>query len=402
MDMCSKNQYLQRLLLQAGGYHLKSKKEKGMILDEYCRVTGQNRKYVIRKIRTGSYIPDKTIGRKTKRKRGKYYNSYVVAALIKCWKIFDYPCGQRLSPLLKTEVDRLRRLKELHCSDKVAGKLKEISSSTIDKKLSREKEVLHLRRRYSKKNNPLLYQQIPVNPSWQQSRKVLGNLQIDLVEHCGNSVRGEYICTLSNTDISTGWWEGEAVMGKSQKAVFKGLEAQRKRFPFPWNSIHSDSGTEFINHHMLEYTQRERLGFSRSRPYRKNDNCFVEQKNWTHVKKFVGYRRYDTKEELNLLNQLYQKELRLYKNFFQPVMKLKRKVRIGGKIIRKYEEPKTPYHRLMESKAVSPKTKRRLQKIYNSLNPAELKRAIDKKRWQLYKIYQNKKNKSQRSLITKN
>lgn len=391
--MPSRDQYLKALIRRFGGYHLKSKKEKSRLLSEYCRTTGQNRKYAIWKIRKGKYVPDPTQGRKTKRKRKKHYNSYVAVALIKCAKIFSWPCGQRLKPLLETEVDRLRKLKELDCSDNVAEKLKKIAPCTIDEKLKREKQMLHHKRRYNKASNPLLYQNIPVKLSFEQNKTVLGNLQIDLVEHCGWSTTGEYICTISSTDIATGWFEGQAVIGKSQKAVFQGLLEQRKRFPFLWVNIHTDNGSEFINDHLYRYSQSQGFGFSRSRPYQKNDNCFAEQKNSTHVRKLVGHYRYNTKEELTLLNQLYQKQ-RLYKNFFQPVIKLKTKVRIKGKIHRKYEKAKTPYHRLMESKEPVAKTKKQLKQIYDSINPAELKREIDKMTWQLYKVYQNKQNRS--------
>lgn len=256
MDMTSKNQYLNALLCKRGGYHLKSKKEKSKLLDEYCKTTGHNRKYVISKIRSGSYIEnrDKTKGRKTRRKRKSHYDTYVTVSLITCWKIFDYPCGQRLAPLLLSEVNRLRRLNELRCSDEVARKLHTIAPCTIDVKLKREKELLHKKRKYRYANNPLLTQKIPVKLSWEQDTTRVGNLQIDLVEHCGSSTRGEYICTLSATDISTGWFEGAAVMGKSQHGVFTALKSLRTRFPFKWRHIHTDNGTEFINDHLYQYS----------------------------------------------------------------------------------------------------------------------------------------------------
>ncbi len=248
MDMHSRNQYLQ-ILISKHGYLLKSKKQKSQLLDEYCKNTGQNRKYVIWKIREGKYIEDKS--KRRKRKRKKYYDNELRSALIKCWEIFDHPCGQRLEPLLNVEVERLRELGELNCTDSVAEKLKMISPRTIDEKL-KEKELL--KRKYHRKRHPLLYQKIPVKLSDQLNRDELGNIQIDLVEHCGQSTRGEYICTLSLTDIATGWWEGEAIMGRGQHATFEALKRVRQRFPFPWKEIHSDNGTEFINWHLPEYT----------------------------------------------------------------------------------------------------------------------------------------------------
>ena len=224
----------------------------------------------------------------------------------------------------------------------------------------------------------------------EQDRKVIGNLQVDLVEHCGSSAQGQYLNTLTTTDINTGWWEGEAIMGRGEYASQQGLVQARARYPFAWVRLHSDNGAEFINWHLYRYTQKEKLDFSRSRPYKKNDNCLIEQKNWTHVKKFVGYLRYDTEEEQTLLNDLYCHELRLYKNFFQPVIKLKEKMRIEGKILRKYEPAMTPYARVMASDTVSPETKKELRRLYDSLNPAELKRVIDGKLDKLYAAYQKK------------
>ena len=394
--MKSKNQYLQTLIEQ-GGYHLKSRRGKTMLLDEYCKNTNQNRKYVIRKIRQGKYIKGKT---KQTRKRKSYYDNYVKTALVRCWRIFDRPCGQRLKPLLENETDKLRELKELKCSDTTAIKLKRISNRTIDRKLKHQKEIEHLKSKYSQKKNPLLYQQIPIKIFTEQDRTVLGNIQIDLVEHCGQSAGGQFICTLSNTDISSGWWEGSAIMGKGQERTFKGLSQAGKRFPFPFKEVHSDNGTEFINWHLYHYCKRNNIAFTRSRPYKKNDNCLVEQKNGTHVKRFVGYLRYDTQKELDVINSLYRNKLHFYKNFFQPVIKLKQKIRIKGRVHRKYCKAKTPYQNIMESDEVSDKTKQELKRVYDSLNPAQLKRDIDAKLDKLYKVYQ-KKNKSLKAGINK-
>jgi hypothetical protein len=389
MDMHSRNQYL-KALIEKRGYHLLSKKEKSRLLDEYCQTTGQNRNYVIRKIRSGAYLK-LNFGR---RKRKEYYDGYVRDALVSIWRIFDYPCGQRLKPLIQSEIERLKKMKEINCSEEIVAKLKKMGSATIDRKLHHQKEIERIRRKYEKKVHPLLYQKIPVKLSDEWDRSELGNIQIDLIEHCGQSAKGEYINTVSNTDISTGWWEGEAIISRGQIPTCEGIDKVRLRFPFKWREIHSDNGTEFINAHLFRYTQEKGLAFSRSRPNKKNDNCFVEQKNWTHVKKYVGYLRYDSQKELEILNDLYRNELRLYKNFFQPVIKLISKERIGGKIHRKYDAPKTPYERVMESKEVKEKTKQELRAIYESLNPAELKRIIDRKLDLLYKAYKAKQHTS--------
>ena len=169
----------------------------------------------------------------------------------------------------------------------------------------------------------------------------------------------------------------------------------RKRTPFDWKGIDSDNGPEFINQLLYKYCQREKLEFTRSRPYRKNDNAYIEQKNWTHVRKVLGYLRYDSPKELMIINGLYRDELRLYKNFFQPVMKLVSKERIGGRVKRKYDTPKTPYQRLVESGQVAEETKGQLEAVYLSLNPAELKRSIDIKLGKLYRIYEEKRGSQQ-------
>jgi len=383
--MQSRNQYLLELRIEY--LKTKSKKKRGALLDEAQKRTKLNRKYLIDKLKPKSNL-DKLLSERKKRKQ--YYDQEFKIALVRMWKIFDYSCGQRLKTSLETETERLRIQKELICSDKVALKLKSAGSATIDRKLKHQREVERIKRKYKRKIHPLLYQKIPVKVFEEQNRSILGNMQIDLVEHCGSSASGEFMNTLSSTDINSGWWEGEAVMGKGQKRVFEGLKHCRIRFPFVWKEIHSDNGTEFINAHLFKYTQAEKLGFSRSRPYKKNDNCLVEQKNWTHVKKFVGYVRYDTENELNILSSLYRNELRLYKNFFQPVIKLILKQRVKGRIHRKYDKAITPYQRIIESQETSKQTKQQLFAIYQSLNPAQLKRAIDYKLDMLYKAYQNK------------
>lgn len=389
MDMDARNQYLAELSKE---YHTGSKTTKGHLLDEAQKRTGLNRKYLIRKLNR-----PRTLSRRPRQGRREYYDGDVVAALVTLWQIFDYPCGQRLAPLLKTEVERLRRLGEVRCRDDVAHKLTEIAPRTIDAKLKRQKEYERRTRQVKAKQHPLLYQKIPVKVAREWDRTVLGQIQIDLVEHCGQSTRGTYLHTVSSIDIASGWWEGEAIMGKGQEATLEALKRLRARFPFRWTALHSDNGTEFINREVFRYIHKAQVPFSRSRPNKKNDNAFVEQKNWTHVKKFVGYFRYDTQEELSLLTRLYRKELRLYKNFFQPVIKLIAKERRRGRIHRKYDTPTTPYHRIRASKDLSKASKHTLQQLYDALNPAELKRTIDATLDQLYEVYHQKQRKSQKA-----
>jgi len=380
MNLEARKQYMETLREK---YLKADKMEKGKILDEYCRNTSQDRKYAIKKFRYKVKLKE------TRKKRKEYYDGRVKATLAEVWKIFDYPCGQRLKPLLKSEVDRLRELKEISCSDETAYKLKKMGLATIDRKLKHEKEVLLLNRKY-KNRNPLLSHRVPVKVSADFDRNIVGHNQIDFVEHCGTSTAGEYVNSMSFVDVCSGWWESEAVMGKGQQRAFEALKTIRKRLPFHLLGIHPDNQSNLINYHVYRYAEKENIEFTRSRPYKKNDNCFVEQKNWTHIRKIVGYLRHDTDGELNLLKELYRNELRFYKNFFQPVIKLKEKTRVNGKIHKKYDNAKTPYQRLMESKQINAETKKELKKIYQELNPAELKREIDRKLKLLYGVYQTK------------
>lgn len=384
MNFEARNQYMETLREK---YFSADKKGKGRILDEYCQNTGQDRKYVIKKFRYKAKLKLEGSARKA---RKEYYDGYVKSVLARLWTIFDYPCGQRLAPLLKDESAKLRTLGEIKCSDETLLKLQRITPSTIDKKLAHEKEVIMHKRKYASKRNFLIASKVPTKTSAEQDRLTPGQEQIDCVEHCGTFAAGDYVNTLSMVDIFSGWWEGEAIMGKGQERALVAIDHERKRSPFAWKEMHPDNGGNILNIHVYNYAEKHGITMSRSRPYKKNDNCFVEQKNSTHVRQVVGYLRYDTTEEQEIMNDLYRNELRLYKNFFQPVMKLASKERIKGKIHKKQGKAMTPFKRLMESLAVPDTTKSQLQKLYQSLNPAELKRVIDIKLALLYKTYKNK------------
>lgn len=383
--MYSRNQYLQKLQEEYLGA---LKRVKGILLDEAKKRTGLTRKYLIRKLNP------KTRWRKPPRKKRKaYYGGEVRTALARVWEILDYPCGQRLAPQLRETdiVDRLRKLGELNCSDEVEEKLKRIGSSAIDEKLRHQKEVLHLlQKKGQKQSSSLFLKKIPIKIHGELDSQKLGNIEIDFLEHCGQSAAGDFLCSLDTTDIASGWEEWEAIIGRGQLRTKQGLDRARDRYPFAWEEIHPDNDSGFINHHLYQYAQETDLGFSRSRPYKKNDNCYIEQKNWFSIRRRIGYLRFDTQAELKLLNSLYRNELRLYKNFFQTRMKLKEKIRVGSKVYRKYYPAKTPYHYLMESDQISSEKKQELKKIYLSLNPAQLKRAIEMKLDRLHQLYQLK------------
>lgn len=391
--MYSRNQYLKEL--RSEYLKTKSKQKRGELLDEAVKRTQLNRKYLIRKLRPKSNLDRRKEDRK---KRKVIYDGYFKVALVKVWEILDYPCGQRLvTSLRQTDlIDKLREQGELECSEQVAEKLKRVGSTTIDEKLKHQKEVLlrQLKKRGQSKQKSLILKKIPIKIHGELDVFQIGNIQIDFVEHCGSSVAGEFACTIDSTCIASGWEEWEAIMGRGQIPTKEALDKARSRYHFDWQEIHSDTDKGFINNHLLKYSQETSLKFSRSRPYRKNDNCYVEQKNWFSVRKNLGYFRFDTEKERDLLNDLYCNELRLYKNFFLPRMKLKEKIRIGSKIHRKYYPAKTPYQYLMESDQIPEEKKKELEKIYHSLNPAQLKRTIEAKLDNLYKVYQEKQQRS--------
>jgi len=382
MDMHSREQYLESLREE---YRRADKRQKTRLLNEARKRTHLKRKVLIRKLAH----PAKVRTGKKRPPRKATYGAEVLMTLVQVWEIFDYPCGQRLAPVLRCELERLRQARELHCSEEVAEKLGRISAKTIDRLLAREKRERQLRRNRNPALHPLLYQKIPVKVAADCETSQVGNVQVDYVEHCGRSMGGEYLHTLSAVDIASSWWEGEPIAQRTQEATQVGMTAIRQRAPFRILEIHPDNDRRMINDLLWRYCRHTHIRMSRSRPYKKNDNAWVEQRNWTHVRKVVGYRRLDTTAELAALRELY-KYLRLYKNFFQPAMKLKAKVRSGGRIHRQYDEARTPYQRLLDSGQLSQRAEQRLRRQYESLNVAELSRKVEELRNRLFDLVENK------------
>jgi len=372
--MNARKQYLKELGKEYQGVDSRAR---GRLLDEAEKRTGLNRKYLIRVL---NHPVEARPRRRTR--RGATYGAATVTALIQVWDIFEQPCGQRLAAILGRELKRLRDLGELRCSDTVAQQLGQISASTIDRRLRREKRVRHLKRNRNPNVQRLIYQKVPVKVAAEWDTGELGNVQVDFVAHCGRSMGGDYIHTLSGVDIATNWWEGQAIAVRSQQATKEGMSQMEGRFPFRLRELHPDNDTALVNDLLWDWCCARKIRLSRSRPYKKNDNAWVEQKNWTHVRKVVGYQRFDTTAELRTLNEIYA-VLRLYKNFCLPTIRLRSKEREGGKIRRKYERPCTPYQRVLASDQVSGKTKRALRKTYRALNPAELHRRLTQLRSQL-------------------
>jgi len=287
----------------------------------------------------------------------------------------DYICGKRLQPLLPELITVLERHNEFHCDRETRSKLLAISAATIDRLLKPERRKFELRGRSGTKPGTLLKKQIPIRTFADWDEQQPGFAEIDLVGHDGGSVAGDYCQTLDLTDIATTWTETKAVRNKAQAFVFEALKEIRAELPFPLLGIDSDNGSEFINQYLTTYCVREKLSFTRSRPYRKNDNCFVEQKNYSIVRRAVGYQRFDTDKQLGILNELYA-TLRLYTNFFQPTMKLIRKERVGSKVSKRYDRAQTPYQRVLAAPQVSQAAKQKLRRKYELLNPAALKRRL--------------------------
>jgi len=243
--------------------------------------------------------------------------------------------------------------------------------------LKDERKKWQVRGKSTTKPGTLLKSQIPIRTFSEWNENKPGFIEVDLVGHDGGYLDGFYIQTLTATDIHTGWTETEAVKNKARVWVFAALKNLRNRFPFLILGIDSDNGGEFINHPLHEYCLSEKITFTRSRSYRKNDNCYVEQKNYSVVRKMVGYRRYDTLEEQEILNRLYRL-VSFYTNYFQPLRKLIEKKRMGAKIKKKYDTSRTPYRRVIEIPEIPERTKETLTRLYAQINPAQLKREIEK------------------------
>lgn len=356
------------------------KNTKSLILDEFVAATGYNRKYAISLLRNG-------LSRKSTNKSGRQriYGNDVVAALVKVWEVCGNLCGKRLRPFLPYIVDAMERHGELSLSDEIKAKLLQMSSATIDRRLKRARSRLARTRRSTTRPGTLLKHAIPIRTYADWDEQLPGFVEMDLVAHCGDSTGGEYLHTLNVVDIDTRWTEPVALANRSQKATFDGICAMRERLPFPLQGIDSDGGSEFINHHLYQYCQKEQITFTRSRPYRKNDQAHVEQKNWTVVRQVVGYRRYESQEALEVMCDVYD-DLRLFVNFFQPVMKLVSKTRIGSRVRKKYDKAQTPYQRIMASQHVDKIVKEQLTELYLTLNPVELKVRIEKNLDQLWKL----------------
>jgi hypothetical protein len=376
----------------AGGYQRAGKKEKGVILRQFVELTGYVRRYAARllrqhgkKTRVGTTTIIGDVTKKPVRTRQPVYDGEVIEALRKIWMIMDCICGKRLKAALADLIPVLKKNMEIQLTPATEAKLLRISASTIDRVLAVDRKKQALKGRSGTKPGTLLKHQIKIRTFSEWNEQKPGFVEIDLVGHDGGDASGEFCQSLDVTDVCTTWTETRAVQNKAQVWVFKALTDIRKALPFQLLGIDSDNGSEFINHELYRYCIQEQITFTRARPSRKNDSCFVEEKNYSVVRRNVGYRRYDTPEEQAVLNELYG-YLRLYTNYFLPTMKLVRKERIGSRVKKVYDEPTTPYKRVLASPDVKQSDKKRIRKMYSTLNPAQLKRNITSLQEKLLRI----------------
>lgn len=354
-------------------YRKASKKERSAILDEFVKTTGYHRKHAIAVLNGRRERVQGPI----RRPRRRVYGAEEADALAVLATLFDHVCSKLLRAAMDVELPRLYETGALQVSSECYEKLLRISPSTMDRLRAGPQRSAGKRRGFTKPGT-LLKDRIPIRTwaDWTEDRP--GFCEMDLVDHSGGIViRGaDHAWTLCFTDVNTAWTECVAVRNKAQIHVFAAIKQARQRLPFPLLGIDSDNGSEFINDQLYRYCVQEKVTFTRGRAGRKNDNAYVEQKNWSIVRRSVGYHRYDTPEQLKLLNSLYAL-LHLYTNFFLPVMKLQEKVRVGSKVKRIYDNPQTPYARVLASHLVAEEDKAELREAYSYLDLVHLRLRIN-------------------------
>ena len=351
-----------------------NKAEKGRILNEFVTTTGYHRKHAIRLLKHGVH--------QRRRGRKRVYAGETVRALAEVWEVASRICGKRLQPFLPELLAALERHQEVCLDGQTREQLLAMSASTIDRKLTPFRDR---RDHTTTKPGTLLRDSIPIRTfaDWDDAQP--GLMEIDLVAHCGDSTEGQFIQTLTAVDIRTGWTECLPIPTRSQVAVSAAIGQLRQRLPFPLLGIDSDNDGAFINDTLTRYYQAEKITFTRSRPYRKNDQAHVEQKNWSVVRRTIGYQRYESDATLALLTTIYA-DLRLYVNFFQPLMMLVSKERRGSKIHKQYDAARTPCQRVLAEMEMPARVKLGLLHTFWQLNPVALKVSIDdglKNLWRL-------------------
>lgn len=384
-------------------YRSCKKKDKTIILDEFVKTTGYNRKYALqlllnygktklRKI-NGKWVKVtfNTPEKQRKKRQGKrIYNDEVIKCLSGIWGFFGFMCGKLLAPFMREQMRYLEEWKDFGITGEIKEKLLRISPSTIDLRLRAEKQKLKIKGKSGTRPGKLLRKNIPIRTYYAWDEKKPGFFEIDTVHHCGDRDSGEFNLTLTAVDVATGWVQLFALLNKAHKWTLDSLKLLPSILPFPLLGIDSDNGSEFINKDTVAWCDKNHIQFTRSRSYHKNDNCYVEQKNDTCVRQYVGYRRYDTFAERDALALVY-KHLCPLLNYFLPTMKLISKTRIGSHVKKVYDKnPKSPYQRLLESHDISKEQKQNLIDICNSFNPVILKKQVDSAITYLVSVYDRK------------
>jgi hypothetical protein len=363
MSRSSRREYWKRIYPR---YQLASRQERGRILAEFCANCSYHRKHAIRLL---NGPPPEAKPPRRRRRGGLTYGSRTISVLKAVWEAADYPWSVRLKALLPEWMPWIRR--RFRLGPKLEQQLLQISARSIDYRLRSEKRKLRRRLYGRTKPGTLLKHHIPLKTDhWDV--KAPGFTEIDLVSHSGNSASGDFCYSLNVTDIHTGWTETRAVLGKSQEAVRAALEDLRQVLPFPLRGIDSDNGSEFINDHLFRYCRSRAIQFTRGRPYKKDDNAHIEQKNWTHVRRLLGYVRYDTEAAREAINGLYRNELRVFQNLFLPSVKLAKKERVGSRLRRHYQAPETPFQRVADPPGADPERVAELQRRREGLDPFRL------------------------------
>lgn len=355
-----------------GRYLAASREERSRLLDDLAALTGLHRKSVVR------LLKGPTLERRPRpRQRGREYGTGVDDALRVIWESLDYVCAERLTPALVSTAEQLARHGELEVTDVVLEQLGRISVSSVQRRLARlgQDTARRLPRRGPERANKVAHA-IPMRRiPWDTAEP--GHFEVDLVHHSGPGASGEFVHTFQMIDVATGWSERVAILGRSQRAMEAGTRLILARLPFPVKELHPDNGPEFLNHHLIRIWGEAITGLqlSRSRPYQKNDNRFVEQKNDTLVRAYLGQARLDTAEQCAALNALYD-QLWTYYNLFQPVLHLVEKTRDGTRIRRKWDAAQTPFARLLATDVLAPAERERLEQLSAETNPRALRRAI--------------------------
>jgi len=374
MSPQSKKEYLESIFLR---YKKASLKEKTVILNEFCQNCHYHRKHAIRVLKKF-----KRFTKPKPKKRGKpsiYNKPSVLEPLERIWLTANLPCSKRLKVVLFLWLPSYAKEFGALPLEGIKALLK-ISPSTIDRLLKPFRAKYKGRGRSTTKPGTLLRKQIPIKTNqWDETRP--GFLESDTVAHCGESLLGQFAYTVNFVDIATTWTEQRAVWGKGEAGVLKQIKHTENSLPFPLLGFDCDNGGEFLNYHLLRHFAKRKkpIQFTRSRAYHKDDNAHVEQKNWTNVRQWFGYDRLDNPDVVPLMNDLYTQEWRLFHNFFCPSVKLLEKKIVASKTIKKYDTPKTPYQRVLESYDIAPSIKRSLKEQYSTLNPFRLRKIIDRK-----------------------